>query len=520
MKEKDWFKLKKYPHIGLPLKIGDRNWVYNYISNPQNIQKHAFFPFIHKTIKTRKFRKKYDDNGNVRFNGKRVEQNPKIRHIFYANHLDANILSYYSQLLQNEYEKILNSKKLSRVVTGYRRIPLISTNSNNIRNMCNVDFANEVFDFIRNSKENILVSFTFDISNFFDNLDHKLIKQSWCNLLNTDFLPPDHYNIYRNITKFSFIEIYDIFEEFKDEIITETKSKSQKYKKVDKLKYLKNQNAIAFCDKDQFDQRIRKKGLIKNNKRDENNNLRTKGIPQGSPISSILANSYLFEFDKKINDEVIRCNGIYRRYSDDIIMICSIEHAKNLKSLIENEIKKYKLEIQPSKTQEFHFKRNSIHKCLYRTDSGNLITKRRLQYLGFEFDGEHTYLKSSSLAKFYRLMKRSLYRHAYYAKYTKNQEHLGVLYKTQIYNKYSYIGSNRKRIYQREKHNPHKWYRTQKFDWGNYITYAKLASTIMTKNKISGQIKRHWKILNNQIKIHENRIEKFLSEKEKKTTNI
>ncbi len=29
--EKDWFKLKRYPHIGYPLNLSDRKWVTNYI---------------------------------------------------------------------------------------------------------------------------------------------------------------------------------------------------------------------------------------------------------------------------------------------------------------------------------------------------------------------------------------------------------------------------------------------------------------------------------------------------------
>ena len=59
-KKKDWFKIKRYPHIGLPLNDSDRHiWIQNYITNPEKIAKHSFLPFIHKTARVKKFRKIY-----------------------------------------------------------------------------------------------------------------------------------------------------------------------------------------------------------------------------------------------------------------------------------------------------------------------------------------------------------------------------------------------------------------------------------------------------------------------------
>lgn len=35
-KNKDWFKLKRYPHIGFPLKLNDRAvWIENYVTNSE-----------------------------------------------------------------------------------------------------------------------------------------------------------------------------------------------------------------------------------------------------------------------------------------------------------------------------------------------------------------------------------------------------------------------------------------------------------------------------------------------------
>jgi len=51
-------------------------------------------------------------------------------------------------------------------------------------------------------------------------------------------------------------------------------------------------------------------------------NLKTYGIPQGSPISDLLANVYLLEFDKSVRARVDALLGSYFRYSDDILIVC------------------------------------------------------------------------------------------------------------------------------------------------------------------------------------------------------
>ena len=59
-KEKDWFKLKRYPHIDNPLLAKDRHvWIEPYVKNPLKVAAHNFYPLIHKKSKVRKFRKVY-----------------------------------------------------------------------------------------------------------------------------------------------------------------------------------------------------------------------------------------------------------------------------------------------------------------------------------------------------------------------------------------------------------------------------------------------------------------------------
>jgi retron-type reverse transcriptase len=202
------------------------------------------------------------------------------------------------------------------------------------------------------------MAITFDIKSFFDNLNHKLIKDSWKRLLNYEELPDDHYNVFRNITKFSYVDIYDLFDEFKNELIARKNGNACKVA-VQKLKFMRDKDIIAFCNTKDFNNRIRSKGLIKSNKKIKNEvgllEFRNKGVPQGSPISSFLANLYLLEFDTVINHEIMSKGGMYRRYSDDIVIICNYEDGIYFRDMILANIKEFDLEIQIKKTNSFVF---------------------------------------------------------------------------------------------------------------------------------------------------------------------
>ena len=82
---------------------------------------------------------------------------------------------------------------------------------NCIQGKCNIDFAKEVFEFIV-SCENAYI-FVGDFSKFFDNLDHKYLKERIKTVVGTDSLDSADYAIFKNITRFSYIEADDIEKE-------------------------------------------------------------------------------------------------------------------------------------------------------------------------------------------------------------------------------------------------------------------------------------------------------------------
>ena len=190
---------------------------------------------------------------------------------------------------------------------------------------------------------------------------------------------------------------------------------------------------------------------------------------EGSPISSTLANLYLLNFDKKVNDFITSKDGYYKRYSDDMIIVCSYEDIEHVENLIYEEIRKYKLEIQKHKTQKFIFEREENKMKCGQLFKDNIINwNKNLIYLGFEYDGDKVLLKSASLAGFYRKMKKSIRRGIYYS-----IKHKKEVFKRRLYKKYTFRGARRYKRRNKEKN----FTPTSKQNWGNFLSYAKKPQT-------------------------------------------
>lgn len=507
-KDQDWFKIKRYPHIGFRLKEKDKLvWIESYVTNPDMIEKHSFLPFIHKTSKVRRYRKEYDtEDGKLTFpilsNKKNVRvAKQKNRELFYASHLDSLIYNYYSDILMSKYEKKILEYSLSNVVNAYRSIPLDILNPTGSKK-CNIDFANDAFKLIKSYNADKFIAIAFDIKGFFDNLNHKVIRDVWCDLLETPRgeLPLDHFNVYKNITRYSYVDLIDIFKCFQNKIYVEEGKSKIRQKRISKIKYLKKEHACAFCSKKEF---IKNKNiLLRNTKRikleDGSTVFRNFGIPQGSPISSVIANSYLLDFDKKINDFIEGVDGIYRRYSDDMVVICSEDSKDAIILLMKKEIRRVNLELQEKKTQVFHFQRKEGKLICGQEFKNGINWNKKFIYLGFEFDGETILLKSGSLSNYYRKMKRTIRRAKHFANSPYNT-HSNDIFKRRIFRKFSYKGAYRRRRWYFDK-NLDKYVPSDSYDWGNFLTYVYKASDRMDSKKIRGQVKRHWQKLDRELR--------------------
>lgn len=186
MIDDNWFKKRKYLHFDSPISFDKANKI---VSEPSCISKWNFFPFLRMTIKSKKI---------INKNGEK-EKKEKIRDISYASHIDSHIYSYYSKILSEKYEKIINSYNLNKNIICFRKIP-----DTNNKGQCNIHFAKKAFSDISSMAPCDVLC--FDIKGFFDNLDHIILKKMWNHILGTERLPKDHFQIFKSLTNYSYVD--------------------------------------------------------------------------------------------------------------------------------------------------------------------------------------------------------------------------------------------------------------------------------------------------------------------------
>lgn len=475
--EKSWFRPRAYVHLTRKLTYKDERFVRSKASNSSYVERHAFYPLIHRIKAHRRYKKLPFQNqgkkrGHFYFENGDLVHNKKERHLFYSNHLDTHIYAYYasSEKLGGCYESYLKDHPgLSECITAYRKIP-VTKHPSCQTHKSNIHFAKEVFDHIY--QQEYCVALAFDIEKFFDSLDHKYLKKSWKRVLSEETeegfltsLPKDYYNIYRSLTRFSYVDFEDLMREFE----------------IKHANDLKRKDARSYCSSNkEFRKRIIEKGFVKFN---PNRNPEGKriGIPQGTPISALLANIYLLEFDEFVYEEVVvKRKSFYRRYSDDIVIVCPPYLKHEITCLIVNKIKEFRLQINEEKKEESHFYDNPV---------GKLSSKYPFRYLGFEFDGQKIRLKSSSLARFYRKMKTAVRARAWRANRSrsKSPDKNSKIFRSKLYKNYSHLRGK-------------AYFKNSNIYMGNFITYANKAHRIMgERSAIRNQVKRHWKVLNQEI---------------------
>lgn len=358
MSTNDWFKTKKYLHFDCPLQDNKRSDIESLVKNPDWVSKHSFYPFI--TYQAPKYKFKTDQKTQKRF-----LDDSKTRPIAYAAHLDAVILGYYSSVLSEKYERLIAENELSDTVIAFRKI------QDNIRNepKSNIHLARDSFNKIREIKN--CTVFAFDITKFFDTLKANHLKDAWKRVLGVDQLPIDHYKIFKVLTKFSVVDKDKLFAEFKLKRTANTKDQ------------------IRICEPKDFRSRVRDNQLIQ---------IPNQGIPQGSPISAILANIYMLDFDVKINEEVKRRGGVYFRYCDDILCIVPEENMFDVEAFVSSEINSIGLNLNSDKTDISRF----------ALSKGELICDKPINYLGFVFGGKNVYIRTSSISKYIRKAKAAV----------------------------------------------------------------------------------------------------------------
>lgn len=379
--------LKKYPHFDPVISLEDG---FALASDPESVAKHRFYPFL-------LFHKRW-----TLFAPKGVKGKKKSRPIRFAARADAYIFMRYRHLLATYYERALEQAGLLDSVLAYRRVPL----AEGARSKCNIHFAYDAFNTIKSIGDCSVVA--IDISKFFESLDHKLLKQQWCKLLGRKRLPPDHQKVFEAITRYSVVEKLAAYERLghygaKRETTSGRSIKGYLTPFKDVPKQL--------CAGHEFQSKIAggngEKSLIKTNQK-------PYGIPQGAPISDLLANLYLFDFDTTVAAWAAEVGGKYFRYSDDILLVVPGDPSVGiaLESKVRTHIRNFgrKLKIKEEKSSVFQFSQNGdAQVCdLVKGSKG----KAGLEYLGFRFDGRRIYFRNATISNLRRRVAQECKRQA------------------------------------------------------------------------------------------------------------
>ncbi len=507
-KKNTWLKARGYLHF--TNKKMNLAPLEKRIKDPAFVAKYAFFPLLKKNIVTRRYKKMaYDEHGKPirkHFNAEKKESNRKIRPIEYATHLDSMIFAYYAQeILLPQYEKKLQlTNGLSDCITAYRKIK-VEPNKDACKS--SIHFAAEVFEHIQ--QKGTCVALAFDVESFFPSLDHEILKAAWKNLFDKTLLEADHFKVFKASTRYAYIDRDDL------RVPSEKRQKRKMGFDESYLDKLRQQNIHAF-----FESPKAFRDAIKNGAVNIRVNRAQKGIPHGLPISSVLANLYLLDFDTTVLDKIVKpFNAFYRRYSDDIIIVCESTDYKAVIQLIVSAIETYKLKISESKTEICFFNFNEQTNRLevsrnITTKAGKIISKPNmpLVYLGFEFYGHKTLIKSASIAKFYRRMKKAIRRkcrHAAKAALNQNKEEVFLL-KRKLKRLFTHHGATKRSI--KTKQVSYKKVGTRfkpqteskdKDYLGNTLTYAYRAAKIMKVPAIKRQYRRHFSIFQKTIEKYE-----------------
>lgn len=368
-------RIPPYPHFDGPLSQASARAL---VTNPDRVAMHAFSPFLRRRALKRKFRSATLQSSQ--------SHNPRM--ITYAGRRDSVIFRHYRDILYERYEEILRIEGLRDCILAYRSIASPEGHSKS-----NIDFAVEAFDAIRRAGD--CTVFCLDIKSFFDNIAHQNVSSTWKELLGSDPLPNDHYAVMKAATKYSFIEEKAALGILGYFGIKQSPSSGP----VRGFLMPRRSLPTRLCDRKEFREKIAKNVTVSE-----------YGIPQGLPISDVLANAVLLRFDLQMKQQCDAMGGLYRRYSDDLLFILpsrSVDPSAWIQGIDEElQLTGERLKLGRDKSAAY---------TVDRLDDGqqritpiqNYKSIPTIDYLGLSYDGSSIFLRQSTLA---RLKRRIVFR--------------------------------------------------------------------------------------------------------------
>ena len=368
--------LKGYQHFDAPLSVAE---IEALVHDAGRVASNKFYPLLLYTESWQPFR---DKAGGT---PKRKE-----RPIRYASRRDANIYSYYRHLLAAPYELVLADLGLAGSILAYRR--LVSADG---RGKCNIEFARDAFAGIQRLGDCAAVA--LDISSFFESLDHDRLRSRWAQLLDVPQLPPDHEAVFRSLTKYAVVDREALCRRLDLRKSTDDRGNLLLVSAATGQPLGKK-----LCDTSSFREKVEGRGgkfppLIDVNRK-------PYGIPQGTPISDLLANAYLLDFDIAMRDFCAVRGGVYYRYSDDVLILVPGGEIEGYEArdyaCAEIAEQGARLKIKDAKTCLVVYTKDGNRQTAEAV--GGYHGKNGLEYLGFRYDGRHVFIRDATLSRLYR----------------------------------------------------------------------------------------------------------------------
>lgn len=427
-----WLKRRGYAHFDYWPAV---SFARAYVESPIRVARHGFWPLQKFELVTKRWRRDPASGGRVR--------DDKRRPIMYAAHLDAAIYGRYAALLHERVESVIADRGLHSAVLAYRSVDRAS----------NVKLAFAAFEEIaaRSPCEVLAI----DVRSFFDELDHTLLKRAVEGLLGQPRLPDDWYRVLRSVTKYAFVSRDDLRAALKRDVPR------------------RGGPGIRICNPCEFREKVRP--YVQRNEQE-------RGIPQGTPISAVLANAYMLSLDMELSTSLRVLDATYRRYSDDILVICPVGCAIAAEGKVLAALGQLRLAHHPGKTGRFSVEGNRVFAM---HQEGSRKGRSQIDYLGLTWDGRRVGIRNASLARFVARMSSAVRGGA------RGAESAGAttLRRRKLYRNFSHLGPGPKRV----------GGGASSIHRGNFIRYALNAAALTGSLKCRAQVARYWNDLEARI---------------------
>lgn len=364
------------------------------ILDPGYVSHHAFYPLISNEIITVRYR-----------GGKR---SCKVRNIAYASHFDHRVFQYYSYLWSDLYNRKAAEGGFNDTAVAYRSS--LSSDSA-VAAVSNISSAKKAFDYIREQDSAFVL--TGDFESFFDNLNHAYLMRSLRSLFPDGRLPDDHYQVIKNILRYSCWPIADLaarhdlpwpaVEPARGKMISEAaiELRFKAIRELNKLDVILPK-AEFLANKSKVITRPWKRTGI------------GLGIPQGLAASGVLANIYMADIDIKVRLAVERVGGLFLRYCDDFIVAVpksgfdALVEAINLMADVDS------VKLQPDKTKVFRVDGDGVAQLDFESVRAGKVYSysgahpaQKVSFLGFDFDGRFVRLRQSTVGRYHKRLREA-----------------------------------------------------------------------------------------------------------------